>query len=165
MEIDISDILASNGAGMKVEWTGALPQREPADGCVIEGDVSFSGTLTNNSGIIYMEGRFEASYKSACYRCLNEVSRKLRLKIRESFTAGADAEENDTYPFEGKVLDISKALNDNIILNLPMKHLCTEQCRGLCSKCGNNLNDVQCGCTDDAIDPRLEGLSRFFEKS
>jgi len=89
----------------------------------------------------------------------------LRLRVKENFSSSTDAEQNDMYPSEGKKLDISRALNDNIILNLPMKHLCSEQCRGLCSKCGANLNEVQCGCSDDSIDPRMEGLSKFFERS
>lgn len=165
MKIDISDILVSDGADMKVDLTGVPLQQEPADGYIIEGDMSFCGTLTNNNGILHLDGWLEAVYKSACYRCLGEIGGALRLRIKENFSGSTDAEQNDMYPFEGKKLDISRALNDNIILNLPMKHLCSEQCRGLCSKCGANLNEVQCGCSDDAIDPRMEGLYKFFERS
>ncbi|HOA54241.1 MAG: DUF177 domain-containing protein [Acetivibrionales bacterium] len=165
MKIDISDILVSDGADMKVDLTGVPLQQEPADGYIIEGDMSFCGTLTNNNGILHLAGWLEAVYKSACYRCLGEVSSRLRLKISENFTSNSDADKKDMYPFEGKMLDISRALNDNIILNLPMKHLCSDQCRGLCSKCGGNLNEVQCDCIDDGIDPRMEGLNKFFERS
>lgn len=165
MKVDISDIITINGACLKIDWTGGPPEREPVEGCTIEGDVIFSGTLTNNSGILHLDGWLEAAYKSACYRCLGEVRGALRLRIKEDFSGSADSERNDMYLFEGKKLDISRALNDNIILNLPMKHLCSEQCRGLCSSCGANLNEVRCGCSGDSIDPRMEGLRSFFEKS
>ena len=165
MKVDISDILTVNGASARIDWTGEPPEREPVEGCIIDGDISFSGTLTNNNGILHLDGWLEAAYKSACYRCLGEVRGTLRLRVKENFSSSTDAEQNDMYPSEGKKLDISRALNDNIILNLPMKHLCSEQCRGLCSKCGANLNEVQCGCSDDSIDPRMEGLSKFFERT
>ncbi len=165
MKVDISDIIRINGSSMKIEFIEEPPEREPAEGCIIDGDISFSGTLTNNNGILHLDGHIDASYRSECYRCLSEVKTALALKIKEDFINSADVGDTDMYPFEGKILDISRALNDNIILNLPMKHLCSDQCRGLCSKCGGNLNEVQCGCVDDTIDPRMEGLNKFFEQS
>ncbi len=164
MKVDISDVLRINGASKKVDLTGEPLEREPAETCVIVGDISFSGTLTNNKGILHLDGSLEAAYMSKCYRCLGEVRKILKLKIKEDFINSVDAGSTDMYSFEGKILDISKALNDNIILNLPMKHLCSDQCRGLCGKCGGNLNEVQCGCVDDTIDPRMEGLNKFYEK-
>jgi uncharacterized protein len=165
MKVDISDILAVNGASKEVGYKGEPPEREPTEGCFIDGDIAFSGTLTNNNGILHLDGSLDASCSSVCYRCLGEARTPLKLKIEEDFINSADAGQNDMYPYEGKILDISKALNDNIILNLPLKHLCSDQCKGLCSKCGGNLNEVQCGCVDDMIDPRMEGLNKFFEKS
>jgi len=165
MKVDVSDILLINGASRKFSFVGEPPVRVPSDGCAIDGDISVTGTVTNNKGILHLDASLEAVCKSECYRCLKEVRSTLRLKIEEDFVNRADAEQTDMYPFEGKVLDIGKAVNDNIILNLPMKHLCSDQCKGLCSKCGVNLNEVQCDCVDDTIDPRLEGLNNFFKKS
>ena len=102
MKVDISDILTISGAGMEIDWTGAPPEREPADGFVIDSDISFSGTLTNNNGILHLDGWLEAVYKSACYRCLGEIGGALRLRIKENFSGSTDAEQNDMYPFEGK---------------------------------------------------------------
>lgn len=163
MKVDLSDIVRVNGASMKIEFTEGPLEREPVHGCLLNGDTTFYGTLTNNNGILHLDGRLKTDYSSECYRCLNTVGRTLEVRIKEDFINSSDAGMTDMYPFEGKTLDISKALNDNIILNLPMKHLCSEQCKGLCSKCGANRNEVQCGCGDDVTDPRLEGLNKFFE--
>jgi uncharacterized protein len=141
MKFDISDIIRINGASMKLEFVGEPPEREPEEGCIIDGDIRFSGTLTNNKGILHLDGHLDAGYRSECYRCLGEVRKALELLVKEDFINSADAGETEMYPFEGKILDISRALNDNIILNLPMKHLCSTKCRGLCSKCGGNLNE------------------------
>ncbi len=164
MKVDISDILRIDGTSLKLEFHEEPPERKPAEGFELTGDLEFAGTLTNTDGILHLDGRLKANYSSACYRCLSTVSKTLDLKIREDFISSADVGQSDMYPFEGKVLDISKALNDNIILYLPMKQLCSEKCRGLCSKCGANLNEVQCGCVGDDIDPRMEGLNKFFEQ-
>ncbi|HEX2944665.1 MAG TPA: DUF177 domain-containing protein [Clostridia bacterium] len=163
MKVDISDILRIDGTSLKLEFHEEPPEREPAEGFKLVGALEFAGTLTNNDGILHLDGRLKASYDSVCYRCLDAVNKTLDLGIKEDFINSADAGQTDMYPFEGKVLDISKALTDNIILNLPMKQLCSEKCRGLCSKCGANLNEVQCGCSDDDVDPRMEGLNKFFE--
>lgn len=164
MKVDISDIVRLNGASMELNFKEEPSEKELFDGCVLDGDITFSGSLTNKAGILHLDGRLLATYTSECYRCLSITSKELDLKIKEDFINSADAEQTDMYPFEGKILDIGKALEDNIVLNLPMKHLCSEQCKGLCSKCGSNFNVTQCDCGEDTMDPRMEGLNKFFEE-
>ncbi len=163
MKVDISDIIRVNGASMKLDFEEAPSQQEPVEGYHLEGTLSFTGTLTNTNGILQLDGRLMTAYSSECYRCLSKVGRVLDVKIKENFINSADADGSDMYPFEGKILDLDKALRDNIILNLPMKQLCSGDCKGLCSRCGANLNEEQCGCGDDDIDPRLEGLNKYFD--
>ena len=148
---------------MELAFEELPSERELIEGCLLEGKLSFVGTLTNTNGILQLDGRLNAAYSSECYRCLEAVNKVLDLKIKENFINSADSEQAEMYSFEGKVLDIGKALNDNIILNLPMKQLCSEDCKGICRNCGGNLNEVQCGCMEDDIDPRMEGLNKYFD--
>ena len=99
--------------------------------------------MTNANGIMELDGWLRAEYGAVCCRCLGAMNKALKIKIAENFANSDDAEQMDMYSFKGKVLDISKALNDNIILNLPMKVLCAENCGGLCAKCGADLNREQ----------------------
>jgi uncharacterized protein len=163
MKVDISDILITNGASKEVKLKEAPEERKITDGCFLDGDLSFVGTLTNENDVFLMEGTLEISYISECYRCLKPLKNNMKLKISESFVHGDSPEQSDMYVFEGKTIDLSKVIYDNIILNLPMKQLCSENCRGLCSICGANLNEKQCGCDSEKIDTRLEGLKKFFE--
>jgi uncharacterized protein len=166
MKIDISDILRVNGASMKLDISEEPAEKEPVAGFMLNGDLSFSGMLTNYNGIITLEGYLKASYIGECYRCLCMTGKTLEIKIKEDFAAGTDEEQADVYCFDKKVLDIGKAFYDNIVLSLPMKHLCLERCRGLCGRCGANLNEGQCGCGGEKeVDPRMEGLSKYFEHS
>jgi len=164
MKVDVSDILTVNGASKKLEFEEAPPEREPVAGVILEGNLSFNGTLTNTNGILHLDGRLKAVYSSVCYRCLGAVKGSLDIKIKENFSNSADAEQADMYPYNDKLLDIDRALGDNIVLNLPMKQLCSADCKGLCGKCGKNLNEGQCSCGEDEIDPRMEGLAKYFEK-
>ena len=163
MKVDISEILRVNGASMELDFEEIPPDKEPMEGYLLNGKISFTGILTNTNDILHLDGRLKTSYESECYRCLSKVYGVLDLKIEENFINSENAEQEDMYPFTEKVLDISKALNDNIILNLPMKQLCSEECKGLCGQCGTNLNEGECSCSKDVIDPRMEGLSKYFD--
>lgn len=163
MKVDITDITRVNGASMKVEFKEASPAGEPVEGYVLNAPVSFSGTLTNINGILELDGRLTTSYHTVCYRCLKAIDRQLDMRVRESFVNGKQgAEDIDAYALEGKLLDTDKAFEDNIVLNLPMKQVCNEDCKGLCQKCGANLNETSCKCSENSINPQMEALSKFF---
>ncbi|MCL6560327.1 MAG: DUF177 domain-containing protein, partial [Firmicutes bacterium] len=68
-------------------------------------------------------------------------------------------------PFHGDVLDVTPEVLKSIILALPMKAVCREECPGLCPGCGRNLNEGRCGCVNEDIDPRLSVLKDFFKKN
>ncbi len=163
MKVDLSDIIRINGASKELDFEEEPSEMEPAEGCLLDGKLSFIGTLTNTNGILQLNGRLKAVYSSECYRCLGAVKKEMNLKINENFINSGEDEQSDMYAFEGKNLDIGKALNDNIILNLPMKQLCSNDCKGLCITCGANLNETQCNCNNHEIDSRMEGLGKYFE--
>ena len=70
-------------------------------------------------------------------------------------------EEAET--FAGEEIDITSSIKRNLLLNLPMKVVCKEDCKGLCSICGSNLNHGDCGCDKTHIDPRFESLRSLFK--
>lgn len=163
MKVDISDILVTNGTSKEVKLREAPEERKLTEECFLDGDLLFTGTLTNQNGVFLLDGTLEISYSSECFRCLKPLKDAMKLKIMESFVNSDSSDQSDMYVFDGKTIDLSKAIYDNIILNLPMKQLCSEDCRGLCSICGANLNETLCGCDSEKTDARLEGLNKFFE--
>ena len=72
--------------------------------------------------------------------------------------------ENDDYvvPVEG-MIDVSEMLIEQILLDFPYRHLCKEDCKGLCPKCGKDLNEGSCGCPTDDPDPRFDVLRKLLE--
>lgn len=107
-------------------------------------------------------------YEEACGRCLNLYESKKETVLNgklvgETNVENEGEEENLIYYTDNK-LDLTEDIIDTIILNLPMKPLCSNDCKGLCQKCGINLNEEQCNCELEYVDPRFEKLKELFPK-
>ena len=112
---------------------------------------------------LIFDGTMRASVQGVCARCLDEygfdVDRGFRFVLAPRTTLGADERElsADDLAFsfyEGKEIDLTPFVHEQLILALPTRPLCAEDCRGLCARCGANLNAGACGCPNTEI-PRL----------
>jgi uncharacterized protein len=109
-----------------------------------------------------------------CRRCLEPFSATVELDLQEEFHPSvdistgakipvADTEEDGTVIDEQHVLDMTEVVRQAIFLAVPISPLCKEECRGLCSMCGQNLNEGQCQCVAETVDPRLEVLKELLQ--
>jgi len=94
-----------------------------------------------------------------CDRCLKPVETKVSYKVDEivDFNEGAieeEAKEEKDY-IGGYELDVDKLVFGEILISMPGKTLCTPDCKGLCLICGHNLNESECGCNRESLDPRM----------
>lgn len=166
MKIDISELIKQDGASLEVSFNGEIQEmNRDESGFMFKDPVAFSGRLTNYGGMLKLDGKLKAAYTVKCYRCLKEVAGFMDLPIREDFMASEKQEESDSdaYTYEGKFIELDGVLRDNMVLNLPMKTVCSETCRGLCPKCGADLNKGSCGCREDDINPRMAKLEDYFK--
>ena len=156
MKIDISSIVRINGASLDIEMIEVLPELSSViDGFSFEKPVNFAGKLVNEKGMIHLTGGLKVNYVTQCYSCLEDLDSSLDIKIRENFVEVLKNMDIENYTFEGTFINIDKALIDNIFLNLPMKQICMNECRGLCSKCGINLNTKKCQCRFNESETKL----------
>jgi uncharacterized protein len=164
MKFDISSITKANGASMSIEFKDVLTcsSRIP-DGYEIVGPVSFKGRLTNVNEILELDGDLEADYTTKCFRCLKDLSGHLKLNVSESFMHGEPEEGSDAYTFEGYSLELDSVFEDIIILNLPMRQICSGNCKGFCAICGANLNEGACNCKEEYINPQMEILKNLLK--
>ncbi|HOM01255.1 MAG TPA: DUF177 domain-containing protein [Acetivibrio sp.] len=165
MRIDISDILKHNGASLKLDFAEHVKVNDfiPED-FDFGGPITFKGTLVNSGGIIKLDGELWADYRAKCSRCLGDIDSKIHIAVKEDFIEeGSDKDEEDYYTYQGKFIELEKVMIDNIILNLPVKQVCDEACKGYCPKCGADLNNNECKCVNEDIDPRLEVFKNFFK--
>jgi uncharacterized protein len=125
---------------------------------------------------IRLAGELRTTLQLPCARCLDpvteEIERQFDLLYRPLGTdAGREelsvtAAEAEVGYYQGEGLQLEEALREQVLLSLPLKVLCREECKGLCAHCGMNLNQQQCSCAEPVKDPRwaaLEGLRSKLE--
>ena len=97
---------------------------------------------SNTGRQIVFTGGFETSLGAQCSRCLAEVIHPVELAFEEAFSKT----DPECYQFAGDTVSLDKVVEDTILLNLPGRFLCREDCKGLCPDCGADLNKHSCGC-------------------
>jgi len=118
---------------------------------------------------IRLRGRFEGRFQVPCARCVEPVEIPLKADFDLIFRpAGADqdppersitAPETEIGYYQKDSLQLEDVLREQVLLSLPVRTLCKEDCKGLCPRCGANLNTDPCGCDKGPSDPRWEALS------
>jgi len=135
----------------------------------IEVDIT---TLVTGDEII-CQGEVYGTVEIECSRCLDtfdlQVSTRMQfiVKMLDSSVGLDNGESDDDFeviPKTQTVFDISQRIKDAIVLNLPVKPLCGDECRGLCPMCGVNLNESECECTPDKADERWDALKDIFDE-
>ena len=128
------------------------------------------GEITNTAGYMRMTLTMSVDYTAECARCLAPVSGCFSLDLEKTVATRevlGDLDENrlDDYAIiDDGFLDMDEPLLEQLEMEFPVRFLCKEDCRGLCQKCGHDLNDGDCGCDTKDIDPRLEPLRKLLEK-
>jgi uncharacterized protein len=123
---------------------------------------------------IIVRGNVMADIKLQCGRCMEDFSAQRNIpvevvyhsidEIRKDETHEVRNEELDTGFYEGEELDINELMKEQILLNIPMKPLCSDECLGICIHCGTNLNKKKCDCVTDDSDPRFSSLKELLKK-
>lgn len=167
MLIDISGVLKSENICIDIEFNDKVKGLENTiNSYNLSGNVIFNGTLKKAKGeILSVTGLIEYEYDVDCYRCLEKIHRNMKIKVDENILNGKRvADKDDSFVYEGNYLDLDIILKNYIILSLPMKQVCSNECKGLCPICGNNLNEKKCSCNEENdINPRMEMLKKYFD--
>ncbi len=103
--------------------------------------VDFDVTFTNPD--VEVQGNVTCVVSGSCDRCLSEITRQFVLPFDQVFHKNASEDE---YVYEGSKLDVTKAVEDEIVLSVPTLFLCSDNCKGLCPVCSVNKNVEDCDC-------------------
>ena len=137
----------------------------------LKNTVTTKGKLTKRTAQIDVEGKISADIEVDCTRCLKSVDKTLEFPFSVSYVTPenySEAKETelrnddlDVAVFEGDKIDLTELVREQILLNLPVQVFCKEDCKGLCEKCGANLNLTDCNCKEEEIDPRWAALKNL----
>ena len=114
--------------------------------------VSFSGTYMLADETVIVRGIARAVIESPCARCLAATETSVEAEVEEAFIRDKGEEreaDDDQYMYSGHVLELDEAVRTALLLEMPSRVLCKEDCRGLCDQCGANLNINECLCQKD----------------
>ena len=128
--------------------------------------VRAEGQVRNTAGVLVMTGSIETCLHGTCDRCAGSFDRDVRIPIDVVLVTEMANEENEdewVFPLEGDSADLDDIVRTVFVLNLDSKLLCKEDCKGLCHRCGKNLNDGPCSCQKE-LDPRFAALKQLLEK-
>ena len=134
-----------------------IQQRQPfKEGWSNMWDITVGGSATMG----------DSSQDAAEREVLEEIGLKLDLQdVRPHFTINFDKGFDDVYLVESDVVELNEILIPELLLDMEMSVVCDEDCKGLCFKCGKNLNLGSCDCVTREVDPRLAVLQKFLDKN
>ncbi len=163
--LDVRDLLERPGSAKRVRLDEPLPglATELAE---VPADRALAVELTVESIVegIYAAGEVLGRADLRCARCLAEFQREIRASVREVFVP-APSHEGDEYPLDPTgFVNVEPMVRDALMLEMPFSPLCRTDCRGLCERCGSDLNTGACGCPEEATDPRLAALDAWLEQ-
>ncbi len=174
MKLDLRPLLAGNRL-LTFEYELPL-NTDPDDTASFLYGVSFpspmkvKGEITNTAGYMRMTLSTSVDYRTECARCLSPVSGTFSLDLEKTVATkdvlgDIDEDRLDDYAIiEDGMLDIDELLLLQVEMEFPVRFLCKDDCKGLCQRCGKNLNEGECNCSSGEIDPRLEPLRRILEE-
>lgn len=168
MNIDLSAVIKETGAEI------AISEEIMIDGDSLFGGeyqltrpLSVTGRVYNNGQSLTLEANVTGEIITQCARCLDDVKVDIDFDIRELMSRREDVSDDndDMILFDGYEVDLGEIVADNFVMDVSGKYLCSEDCRGLCPKCGKNLNDGECDCDNEYIDPRWQALADILNQS
>ncbi|MBE6976628.1 MAG: DUF177 domain-containing protein [Ruminococcaceae bacterium] len=125
-----------------------------------------NGVVRNTAGVLVMTGSVQTTIHGVCDRCASEFDLEIDFPIDVVLVTELANEENEdewVFPLEGDSADLEDIVRTVFVLNLDSKLLCKDDCKGLCCRCGKNLNDGPCSCQKE-LDPRFAALKQLLNK-
>lgn len=164
MRLDLRDIIHVPDARKTFQLQLDLSGQDFYGSSPIVRPVEIEGGVTNHAGALVLEGTARSVLELQCDRCGKTFSREHVVVLDNLVAQELEDEENDDILLlEGTELDLDETAGTAFILAMDTKNLCSDDCKGLCAKCGADLNLGPCGCGPD-VDPRLAALAQLLDK-
>ena len=166
MLLGLSEIIDCPGASIPFSVSVDLSDLLYGESYPVSEPVEASGMVRNTAGVLVMTGSLHTTIHGVCDRCAADFDRYVEFPLDVVLVTELSNEENEdewVFPLEGDSADLEDIVRTVFVLNLDSKLLCKEDCKGICCRCGKNLNDGPCNCQKE-LDPRFAALKQLLEK-
>ncbi len=169
MRVELADVISSENMEMSKEVEIELLSFDSRLGQFpVVKKTPFVMQFTNEENrCLLVQGKTEVTIAIPCGRCLEEVEREFPIVIEKEIDLTGSSEEKGVDALDymaGTSLDVDQLIFGEILVSWPMKVLCREDCKGICKRCGANLNLAECQCQKTELDPRMAAIQDIFNK-
>ena len=164
MTLDLRRVFATDNSRLDIDGSLDMSDVDFYSGFPLKKPVTYHGFVSNTSSVVTLKLDIQFEFVAPCDRCGVTASVCHGVTIEKLLAASLERQESDTIIVVPDMrLEVDELVYSEVILNLPRKHLCKEDCKGLCMKCGKNLNEGDCGCDLSQPDPRFEKLRELLD--
>ena len=164
MIIDLSEIVKDYGGKIDISAPIEMDDTEfLGESFVFEKPLELKGDILNNTKSLDFNAKVEGEMLVHCARCNKQFAVPVKFRIHEILASeDSDVQDDETVVFSNNQLDITDIVVNSFLMNVSGRYLCKEDCKGLCQKCGTDLNEGTCGCDSEEIDPRWADLQKIM---
>ena len=166
MLLDLSKIIACPGASVSFSTSLDLSDLRYGNCYPVTEAVQAEGSVRNTAGVLVMTGKIYTTIHGVCDRCASDFTSNLEFPLDVVLVTELSNEENEdewVFPLEGDSADLDDIIRTVFVLNMDSKLLCKPDCKGICCRCGKNLNFEACSCQKE-LDPRFAALRQLLDK-
>ena len=138
----------------------------------LTGPAAVKGQIRLSGHDVVVNGHIDTRAQVDCDRCLKPVELPVSADFELEYITGSDYEsshvaelteaEMSVSVFDGEAIDVDEIVKEQILLAVPTRMLCREDCKGICPQCGNDRNMGECNCETKEIDPRWAALKKLI---
>ena len=166
MLLDLSKIIACPGASVPFSTSLDFSDLRYGNCYPVSEPVQASGSVRNTAGVLVMTGNIHTTIHGVCDRCASDFTSNVEFPLDVVLVTELSNEENEdewVFPLEGDSADLEDIIRTVFVLNMDSKLLCKPDCKGICCRCGRNLNHEACSCQKE-LDPRFAALRQLLDK-
>ena len=166
MLIDLSDIIKDYGGKLEISDSFKMADVDfLGESFTFLGDFNINGYIMNNTKSLDLKATVTGKATVHCARCGKPVTIDVEFPVSEVLVRedGEISEDEDVIMYSGHEIELSDVLTNSFLMNVSGKYLCSDDCKGLCPRCGCDLNLQDCDCDKEYIDPRWEKLAEIMK--
>ena len=164
MILDLKRIFATENSVLEVNHSLDMSDVDFMGNYPLKDPIKITGSVSNKASVVSLNLNIEYTFADPCDRCGVFAKHNHTVIIDKLLATAIERQESDTIiTVPDMKLDVDEFVYSEVILDLPSKHLCNEDCKGICFKCGKNLNEGECGCNTREVDPRLAKLMELLD--
>ncbi|MGN0559409.1 MAG: YceD family protein [Acutalibacteraceae bacterium] len=164
MLFELKQVFLNEGEEKRIDYTLSLNNIELDGFYPFKTPVKVTATAKNRAGLVDLLIHTEFTYTRHCDRCFELVQRQMSYDFSHRLVTSLAGDSDDDYiEAPDFTVELDELITSDILLELPNKFLCRDDCKGLCPKCGKSLNDGECNCEKTAVDSRLDILKQLLD--